>query len=122
MLLTKDYAIYIRIPKLRIPRLQQILEKSIYSFTVQGNIPKRITRETPQELWAKLFISSENNHMVILYYPNQLNPETITDKTILVNIHELDQLTSYLSIMGFPIDLTRYQKKPIQTQYHDMPF
>lgn len=122
MLLTKDYSIYVRIPKLRIPRLQQILEKSKYRFTVQGSIPKRITRETPQELWAKLFILSENTHIVIQCYPMEINPENITDKTILVNIQELDQLTSYLSIMGFPVDLTRYQKTPIQTQYHDMPF
>lgn len=122
MLLTKDYSIYVRIPKLRVPRLNSILEKCKYRITLQGSIPKRITVDTPKELWAKLYIVSENQHILLQYYPNEINPQNLDDKSILINIHELDQLPSYLSIMGLSIDLNQYVKKAPQVTYVDLPF
>ena len=122
MLLTKDYAVYVRIPKLRIPRLKQILEKSKYRIAIHGEFPKRITRETPQELWAKIYIHSENRSIVIQFYDVDLNLESPRDKTVLVNIQDMDQLPSYLSIMGFPIDLSQFEKDRPEVVYADMPF
>ena len=113
---------FVRIPKLRLQRMEKYLQACKYRIYTQKSpgFPKRITPDTPDIIWGVL--GYNDDYMTL--YPTNWDFKEIEKhhKALLINIQDLDNIESMLSLMGHTVNLDRYLKSKAPTQYIDMPF